>query len=79
MTPPRPVVWSSAGLVGLVPIYAVGATWLAHQLDLSVAAAVSVGVLPFVVMDVMKALLAAGVARSLVSLPLGLPAAQRDR
>ena len=39
----------------------------------------SVGVLPFVAMDAVKALLAAAVARSLVSLPLGLPAAQRDR
>ena len=68
-----------AGLLGLLPIYAVGATWLAFQLDLSAAAAVSAGILPFVVMDAVKALLAAGVARGLVSLPLGLPAAQRDR
>ena len=68
-----------AGLLGLLPIYAIGATWLAFQLDLGAAAAVSAGVLPFVVMDAVKALLAAGVARALVSSPLGLPAAQRDR
>jgi biotin transport system substrate-specific component len=68
-----------AGLLGLLPVYAIGATWLALQLDLSAAAAVSAGVLPFVVIDSIKALLAAGVARALLSLPLGLPAAQRDR
>jgi biotin transport system substrate-specific component len=69
----------TAGMLGLVPIYAVGATWLGAHLGLSAGAAVSVGVLPFVAMDAAKALLAAAVARSLVSLPLGLPAAQRDR
>ncbi len=69
----------TAGMLGLVPIYAIGATWLGVHLGLSAGAAVSVGVLPFVAMDVVKVLLAAAVARSLVSLPLGLPAAQRDR
>jgi biotin transport system substrate-specific component len=76
---PSPGRLALAGLLGLLPIYAVGATWLALQLDLGAAAAVSAGILPFVVMDSVKALLAAGVARGLVSLPLGLPAAQRDR
>jgi biotin transport system substrate-specific component len=69
----------AAGSIGLLPIYAMGATWLAAQLGLSATAAVTVGVLPFVTMDVVKVLLAAAVARSLVSLPLGLPSAQRDR
>ncbi len=68
-----------AALAGLLPIYGLGATWLAIQLDLDLTTAVSAGVLPFLVPDVAKALLAAGVARSLVRLPLGLPAPQRDR
>jgi len=69
----------TTGLFGIILIYAVGATWLAWQLELTAGAAVSVGVLPFVALDVMKALLAAAVARALISLPLGLPAPQRDR
>jgi biotin transport system substrate-specific component len=68
-----------AGLAGLVPIYALGATWLALQLDLGAGAAFGTGVLPFVTLDVVKAGLAAVVARSLVSSPLGLLAPQRDR
>lgn len=68
-----------AGLTGLLPVYALGAGWLATQLDMSPAAAMSVGVLPFVAADVVKAGLAAVVARALVSLPLGLPAPRRDR
>ena len=69
----------TAGLLGIAPIYAVGATWLAWQLELTAGAAVSVGVLPFVAPDVVKALFAAAVARGLISLPLGLPVPQRDR
>lgn len=69
----------AAGLLGLVPVYALGATWLAVQLDLTPSAALTAGVLPFVAVDVVKALLAAGVARGLVSLPLGPLAPQRDR
>lgn len=76
MSPGRLV---SAALVGLVPIYVLGPAWLAVQLDLGVGGALSAGVAPFVVGDVVKALLAAGVARGLVRLPLGLPATQRDR
>jgi biotin transport system substrate-specific component len=77
--PPTALRFVSAGLIGLLPIYVIGATWLAAQLELSVGAAVSLGVLPFIAMDVVKALLAAAVARSLVSSPLGLLAPQRDR
>jgi biotin transport system substrate-specific component len=69
----------AAGMLGLVPIYLAGTVWLAWQLDLTWEAAVSAGVLPFVAMDVLKAMLAATVARGLVSLPLGLLAPQRDR
>ena len=67
------------GLAGLLPIYSIGVTWLALQLQLDPAAAVATGVAPFVVGDVLKAIAAALAARSLVSLPLGLPVLQRDR
>jgi biotin transport system substrate-specific component len=63
-----------AGLVGVLPIYALGTTWLAVQLDLSPGAAFAAGVVPFVWADVLKALAAGLTARALVSLPLGLPA-----
>lgn len=68
-----------AGVAGLVPIYAVGATWLGLQLNLDAGPAIGTGVLPFVAADVVKAGLAAVVASSLVSSPLGLLASQRDR
>lgn len=68
-----------AGLIGLLPIYTLGPAWLAAQLDLSAGAAVSVGVAPFLALDVVKAMAAAAVARALVSLPLGLPSPQRGR
>ena len=64
-----------AGLAGVVPIYALGTAWLAVQLDLGLGAAIAAGVAPFLWVDVLKALAAALVARALVSLPLGLPAA----
>jgi biotin transport system substrate-specific component len=73
-TVPRLLV---AGLAGLVPIYAVGAWWLALQLGLSAQTAVLTGVAPFVWIDVVKAVAAAFTARAVVSLPLGLPAASR--
>jgi biotin transporter BioY len=57
-----------------MPVYALGAAWLAWQLDLSPGAAVAAGVAPFLWVDVLKALGAALTARALVSLPLGLPA-----
>jgi biotin transport system substrate-specific component len=64
-----------AGLSGLIPIYTLGATWLAVQLDLSTSAALAAGVAPFLWADIVKALAAGLTARALVSLPLGLPAA----
>lgn len=64
----------TAGLAGLVPIYLLGAAWLAVQLDLGPGAALAAGVAPFVWVDVIKAFGAALTARALVSLPLGLPA-----
>ncbi len=67
----------TAGLVGLVPVYLLGAIWLALQLHLTPAAAVTSGVAPFIWVDIVKAVAAAFTARALVSLPLGLPAASR--
>lgn len=65
-----------AALAGLVPIYAVGTLWLALQLRLSAPQAIAVGVVPFVAVDVLKAIAAAVAARSVLSLPLDLPAPQ---
>jgi len=70
----------AAALTGLVPIYVLGALWLAWQLDGASATAVLVGgVAQFVPGDVVKAVCAGLLAPSLVSLPLGLPAPQRYR
>lgn len=63
-----------AGVAGLMPLYGLGASWLAVQLDLGASAAIATGVAPFLGLDVLKALAAALAARALVSLPLGLPA-----
>jgi biotin transport system substrate-specific component len=65
--------YTLAALAGLVPIYGLGATWLAAQQHLPAGVALSVGVLQFLPVDVLKAIAAGLVARSLVSLPLGLP------
>lgn len=67
---------AAAALAGLVPIYVVGTVWLAVQLQLTAQAALVAGVVPFVGGDVIKAFAAALAARSLLSLPLGLPALQ---
>jgi len=70
----------AAGLVGLIPIYGLGAVWLALQLQSpSYEVVVVGGVLQFLPLDVLKAFIAAFAARSLFSLPLGLPALPRDR
>ncbi len=67
-------------LAGLVPIYALGATWLALQLQTnSFHVVVWGGVLQFLPGDVAKAVAAAIVARALVSLPLGPDATARAR
>jgi len=68
-----------AGMAGLAPIYALGAVWLALQLHVTMWAALTVGVVPFVWADVLKAVAAGLAARSLVNLPLGLPWPQRGR
>jgi len=68
-----------AGLLGLVPIYAFGALWLAAQLHIGMGTAFATGVAPFVWLDVLKAVAAGLAARALVSLPLGLPVTQGGR
>lgn len=47
------------GLLGLLLIYALGATWLAIQSNLSPSAAFVAGVLPFIPFDIVKVVLAA--------------------
>ena len=59
-----------------MPIYVLGTAWLALQLDLSAGAAIAAGALPFLAADLVKAGAAALAARSLLSLPLGLPEPQ---
>ena len=73
---PRFVV---AGLAGLLPVYVLGASWLAVELGLTARAAFVAGVAPFVWLDALKAIGAAFVAKGLVSLPQGLPASGRDQ
>ncbi len=68
-----------AGIAGVAPVYALGAVWLAVQMHITLGAAVSLGVVPFVWADVLKAIGAGLIARSLVNLPLGLPLPQRGR
>lgn len=50
-----------AMLVGSIAVYAVGATWLAVSLDLSPATAFDLGIMPFVVGDLLKLILAGAV------------------
>lgn len=66
----------AAALAGLLPIYVLGTAWLALQLDLGAGAAIAAGALPFLAADLVKAGAAALAARSLLSLPLGLPEPQ---
>jgi biotin transport system substrate-specific component len=68
-----------AGLLGLVPIYVLGAVWLAVQLRIGMVTTLATAVAPFVWLDMLKAAAAALAARGVVNLPLGLPALQRGR
>jgi len=70
----RPVVLAAIAAAGLVPIYAVGAVWLAWQMDWSVVKALQLGVVPFVAWDAAKAVVAGLVAVALARSPLVLPA-----
>jgi biotin transport system substrate-specific component len=57
-------LWTSFlwGCAGLAIIYTIGTTWLAMVTDLPFAVALAQGVLPFVVLDLVKVVLAALVA-----------------
>jgi biotin transport system substrate-specific component len=69
-----------AGLAGLVPVYALGAAWLGLHLEIANLWALLVaGVLQFAPLDAVKALVAAVMARALVSSPLGLRELRPDR
>ena len=75
-------VWGLAAIAfaGLVPIYLLGAVWLAWQLHASSMQVVLwSGVLQFVPGDLAKAIMAGVAARALISLPLGLPVPVRPR
>jgi len=78
--PRRFVPLLGIAIAGLVPIYAIGAVWLALQLDApSFHTIVWGGVLQFVPADLVKAALAALAARALLSLPLDLGVFSRAR
>jgi biotin transport system substrate-specific component len=68
------------GTGALIPIYGLGAAWLAVSLhSVSYHVILWGGVLQFVPLDLVKTLAAALAARALFSLPLGLPEPQRSR
>ena len=74
----RAVVSGTAlGLLALLVIYALGATWLAVQSNLTPGAALAAGVLPFVPFDVVKVVLAALLAVAVA--PQISPTATRSR
>jgi biotin transport system substrate-specific component len=50
-------------MLGVAIIYGMGALWLAIVLELGVGQAIVLGVLPFILLDVIKAVIAAGVGR----------------
>ncbi|MFZ4826478.1 MAG: biotin transporter BioY [Phototrophicaceae bacterium] len=56
------IVRWGAGMVGIIVVYLIGTTWLAVYLQLSAQAAWSAGVAPFILLDLGKAFVAAGVA-----------------
>jgi biotin transport system substrate-specific component len=63
------------GLAGLLPIYVLGATWLAISLHATDLRLVLVGgVLQFLPFDIIKAFVAGVLAHALIRSPLGLPA-----
>lgn len=69
-----------AALAGLVPIYTLGATWLAFSLGTTDPLVILVGgVLQFLPFDIIKACVAGLLALSLIRSPLGLPSALKDR
>ena len=78
--PRRLIPLLGIALAGLVPIYAIGATWLAVQVHApNVRAVIWGGVVQFLPTDAAKAALAAVAARALLSLPLDLRVLSRAR
>jgi biotin transport system substrate-specific component len=71
-------VLCTIALTGLLPIYALGAAWLAWQLDLTLWSAVKAGVLPFIALDAAKAVIAGLTASALARSPLRLAPSVRD-
>lgn len=72
---PRLLSLVAVAAAGLVPIYALGATWLAGSLhSFNARMIVWGGVVQFLPMDLMKAALAALVARALAGVQVRLPA-----
>lgn len=70
---------TAIGLVGVAIIYAIGASWLAYQLHTSsLKTAVIGGALQFFPLDLLKAFLAALLARSLMASGVSLPDSSRN-
>lgn len=68
----------AGGMAGLIPIYVLGATWLAWSLRTTELSVVLIGgVLQFLPFDIIKAVAAGLIAHSLLKSQLGLPADQR--
>ena len=66
------------GIAGLIPIYVLGAAWLAWSLRTTDLRVVLIGgVLKFLPLDIVKAVAAGLIAHRLLKSQLGLPAAQR--
>lgn len=77
---PRMARMVMGGLVGLVPIYSLGATWLAVSLRTNDPSIILVGgVLQFLPFDALKAVAAGMIARALATSPLRLSLHGRDR
>ena len=77
---PTAVRYVGAGLAALVPVYVLGAIWLAISLHTTSFAVVIVGgVLQFLPLDVLKAVVAGLAALSLARSPLALPSSYESR
>jgi len=76
--PRRLIGLTLTALAGLVPIYALGATWLALQIDLSFSVAVWVGVVQYLPADLAKAVIAGSLVRALRETPVSLPSLRTE-
>jgi biotin transport system substrate-specific component len=66
-------VFAAAGLLGTATIYAFGVPWLMASGNLRINAALGVGVVPFIVPDLIKVAVAAAVARAVDATEIPLP------